>query len=166
MPEPRYGKTVASVGRGGPPQPGRQRQGVVAVAAKRPMEVPVARPARDLQIDELQLPGYPPAHSPQGNGLVEFAFCILCGRSDKDAAILVDGRDEDMAELGHVGHKVCDKCIERLIDRLRTELPRRRLRLAMERLASGEVTPEMLKIIEDLSSGAMVVGKKAEVGGE
>ena len=156
MPEPRYGKTIPSVGRGGPPQPRGPRSGVVAVAAKRPMEVPVARPARDPQIDELQLPGYPADHLPQGNSTDPMCGC--CGATEASEIIVRIEITEPVS--------LCGACIELLVDKLRSELPRRRLRLAMERLASGEVTPEMLKIIEDLSSGAMVVGKKAEVGGE
>ena len=153
MVERRYGKVGAGAIRAPSMEP---RKGVIAVAAKRPMEVPVLRPIIGSNVEVSDGNGQYADERP-GNAL---NYCILCFATEAKADILIQG------SVQPGGHLVCGACIERLIDFLQQELPRRRLRLAMERLASGEVTPEMLRIIEDLSSGAMVVGKKAEAGDE
>lgn len=68
------------------------------------------------------------------------ARCLLCGRKEPECAVLV--------EL-HSGH-ICDQCTEEAIDLVKQELPKRRLRLVMERMLAGQVTPEMVAEIEKM----------------
>ena len=144
MPEPRYGSVKSSVGRGGPPSGQQRRDGVVAVKAKRPMEEPVSRP-RTLD-DVVDADGViwregNGTRSPQGNSTEP--MCRVCGATEPSEVVV---RIEKINEVA-----LCGACIELLVDALRAELPRRRLRLAMERLASGTVSIEMVEQVERLA---------------
>ena len=88
-----------------------------------------------------------------GQHVVKFSFCLFCGSSDKDD-ILIPGYPAPTADTT----RVCGQCIERLIDALRAELPRRRLRLAMERLAAGTVSIEMVEQIERMATSVNRAG--------
>lgn len=107
-----------------------------------------AREQSDIQLETFSTGT---ARSLPGNPAIEFQFCILCGVSDKDAALLIDARDDDQVQLGHDGHRVCDKCVERLMTRLHSEIPKRRLRLALERMMAGEVSAETVEAVERLA---------------
>lgn len=97
----------------------------------------------------LVMPDHPPMDLSPGSlnylvppqPIAEVATCLLCQRAEAECAVLV--------EL-HSGH-ICDQCTEEAIDLVKQELPKRRLRLAMERMLAGEVTPEMVERIERLA---------------
>ena len=151
------------------PTPQGPRAGIQVVAARKPRVGPSAAEEVDGTVAPIDLRAEAgvaePTHdSTLSNGLrqhvvnhfegltVEQAFqCCFCGKGGQDdllipgiAGTVPDGRSP----------QVCAACIERLIDALRAELPRRRLRLAMERLAAGTVSIEMVEAVERLAAGA------------
>lgn len=69
--------------------------------------------------------------------------CHSCYRPPQQVAVIV--------EVGSI--RICDDCAMKAVDLIQAELPRRRLRLAMERLLAGEVTETLVVEIERLSGG-------------
>jgi hypothetical protein len=70
--------------------------------------------------------------------------CQFCDATD-ETDIVLPCQDGDP-------RSICGRCVERLVDALRAELPRRRLRLAMERLAAGTVSIETVEAVERLAA--------------
>ena len=156
MPERRYTKATTSGGGmpSGPPRGQQRREGVIAVAAKRPMEEPVARSSDTLR---HATPNGEPAY-----GLEDMAIereevmrrlnrarspqCSCCGRGE-DVDVLVKAPGPEPA------HKICGTCVEALVDTLRAELPRRRLRLAMERMMAGPIDAATVEAVEKMAGG-------------
>jgi hypothetical protein len=97
--------------------------------------------ADDVDIEaadvEIEAAANGTAYSPQG--------CCFCQRTEADD-VIVDAYPQTVN-----GPVVCAQCVERLVDAVRAELPRRRLRLAMERLAAGTVSIEMVEAVERLA---------------
>ncbi len=71
--------------------------------------------------------------------------CMFCDNTEASDTLIPGFAD------GGRDYMVCGACVDRLIDAMRQELPRRRLRLAMERLAAGPVSAETLATIERLA---------------
>lgn len=154
-----YRHTPAGAGQAPPgPRPvgmGAPQPGIQVVHARAPRVGPSA-----AELDGVTLP--PPlvlgeragkvsdpqdyvAASPPGrlNGVPETFDddrCVCCG--GEGAALVTVGRAV-----------LCDACVMTAVDAVRAEMPRRRLMLAMERLAAGTVSIETVEAVERLVSG-------------
>jgi len=159
----RYGTTVTS-GHGppGPPRAAPVRHGVVVVPVRAPR---VGKSAAEEDgvaptppIDYAAEAGVAPAVVGRATSEIDNILstsggqhavtqfddetCAGCGRAAADVAVLVTVRRI----------VVCDECVMAAVDAVQQEMPRRRLRLAMERLAQGPVTAEMLEVVERLAA--------------
>lgn len=65
---------------------------------------------------------------------------------DDDRCAGCGGEGAILVTVGRV--VLCDACVMAAVDAVRAEMPRRRLRLAMERLAAGTVSIETVEAIE------------------
>lgn len=106
---------------------------------------PLAAPERGRHDDLAGMLEQKPVYNPGRLDLTPdpVSRCLLCERSEPECAVLV--------EL-HSGH-ICDQCTEEAIDLVKQELPKRRLRLAMERMLAGQVSIETVEMIERMSGG-------------
>ena len=71
--------------------------------------------------------------------------CMFCDHTEA-SDLLIPGFPD-----GGADYMVCGACVERLVDAMRLELPRRRLRLAMERLMAGSVSIETVEAVEKMA---------------
>lgn len=83
------------------------------------------------------------AYFPQSEQVL--AVCVVCAATESTDVLVT------IAKVNEIS--VCGSCVERLMEATRAELPRRRLRLAMERLAAGAVSLDVVEQIEKLAAG-------------
>ena len=141
------------------PTPQGPRAGVQVVRARAPRVGPSAAEEVDGTIAPIDLRAEAgvaePTHdSTLSNGsrqhVVIQGSCCFCGHTEEDdVLVLAPGPYPPGGE-----RRVCGECIEHLLGSAKAELPRRRLKIAMSMLATGNVSPEMLATIEGIATAA------------
>lgn len=152
-------KSTPAAGSGAPPGPRpphqTQRAGI-QVVTRRPERIgPTAAEMTDgvvpplKLVDDSMLSQSGGHDSMLSNGAARPAP-HLPATFDDDRCAACGGAGALLVTVGRV--VLCDACVMLGVDAVRDELPRRRLRLAMERLAAGPVSLEMLATIEAMAN--------------
>ena len=139
-----------------PDAPSAVRRGGIQVIQRAEQEEAYEPQPAEVPIPPLTVGEAPEPHAAHDSALsngsigqlavnpTQGAACMFCDRTEASDTLIPGFPD------GGADYLVCGACVERLVDAMRAELPRRRLRLAMERLAAGTVSIEMVEAVERL----------------
>jgi hypothetical protein len=123
------------------------RQGVQVIrkVESEPVYEPEPREPEPPPLSVGEAPAATQPIAPVNGSAPSAPSCMFCDNTEASDTLIPGFPD------GGSDYLVCGACVERLVDAMRLELPRRRLRLAMERLMAGSVSIEMVEQIEKLA---------------
>jgi hypothetical protein len=149
-----YKSTPPAPGGAAPPGPRPQgmsaRPGIQVVSARAPRVGPSAAELDGVTLPApIRLADTPPRE--RHEDLADMLGHSLPSRPapatfDDDRCVCCGGEGALLVTVGRA--VLCDGCVMQAVDAVRAEMPRRRLRLAMERLAAGTVSIETVEAIE------------------